>query len=80
MMVDSKDVRAEPLEERCAHLEALLAGADQDLLRLSESFDDPVKLLEAAMELGLEVIVSKRREQRARRPVGKTKCQSLNLT
>ena len=35
----------------------------QDLLRLSESFDDPVKLLEAAIKLGLEGIVSKRREQ-----------------
>ena len=44
-------------------LRLLLAGADQDLLRLSESFDDPVKLLEAAMKLGLEGIVSKRREQ-----------------
>jgi bifunctional non-homologous end joining protein LigD len=63
MMVDGKDVRAEPLEERRAHLEAQLAGADQDLLRLSESFNDPVKLLEAAMKLGLEGIVSKRREQ-----------------
>ena len=63
MMIDGKDVRAEPLEERRARLETLLAGADQDLLRLSESFDDPVKLLEAAMKLGLEGIVSKRREQ-----------------
>ena len=63
MMVDGKDVRAEPLEERRARLEALLAGADQDLLRLSESFDDAVKLLEAAVKLGLEGIVSKRREQ-----------------
>ena len=63
MMIDGKDVRAEPLEERRARLETLLAGADQDLLRLSEAFDDPVKLLEAAMKLGLEGIVSKRREQ-----------------
>jgi bifunctional non-homologous end joining protein LigD len=63
MTVDGKDVRSEPLEERRARLEALLAGADQDLLRLSESFDEPVKLLEAAVKLGLEGIVSKRREQ-----------------
>ena len=63
MMVDGKDVRHEPLEERRSRLEALLAAGDQDLLRLSESFDDPVKLLEAAVKLGLEGIVSKRREQ-----------------
>ena len=63
MMVDGKDVRHEPLEERRARLEALLAGADQDLLRLSEAFDDPMKLLEAAVKLGLEGIVSKRRDQ-----------------
>ena len=63
MMVDGKDVRHEPLEERRASLEALLAGADQDLLRLSEAFDDPMKLLEAAVKLGLEGIVSKRRDQ-----------------
>ena len=63
MMIDGKDVRAEPLEERRARLEVLLAGADQDLLRLSEAFDDAEKLLAAAMKLGLEGIVSKRREQ-----------------
>lgn len=63
MAIDGKDVRREPLEERRARLEVLLAGADQDLLRLSEAFDDPMKLLEAAVKLGLEGIVSKRREQ-----------------
>jgi len=41
----------------------LLAGANGDRLRLSESFEDPVKLLEAAIKLGLEGIVSKRRDQ-----------------
>ena len=44
-------------------IEVLLAGADQDLLRLSKAFDDPMKLLEAAVKFGLEGIVSKRREQ-----------------
>ena len=63
MMVDGKDVRHEPLEQRRARLEVLLAGADGDLLRLSEAFDDPMKLLEAAVKLGLEGIVSKRRDQ-----------------
>jgi bifunctional non-homologous end joining protein LigD len=63
MMIDGKDVRREPLDSRRERLELLLAGADGDLLRFSEAFDDPVKLLEAAMKLGLEGIVSKRREQ-----------------
>ena len=63
MMIEGKDVRHEPLEKRRARLQTILRGADADLLRLSESFDDPVKLLEAAVELGLEGIVSKRRDQ-----------------
>jgi bifunctional non-homologous end joining protein LigD len=63
MMIDGKDVRSEPLEQRRERLEGLLAGTDGDLLRLSVSFDDPVKLLEAAVKLGLEGIVSKRRNQ-----------------
>ncbi len=57
MMIDGKDVRHEPLERRRERLQALLASADGDLLRLSESFDDPHKLLEAA-KLGFEGIVS----------------------
>ena len=48
---------------RRARLEGLLAGADGDLLRFSEAFDDAEKLLAAALELGLEGIVSKRRER-----------------
>ena len=63
MMIDGKDVRAEPLEQRRERLQLLLARADGDLLRLSESFDDPEKLLKAAVDLGLEGIVSKRRDQ-----------------
>jgi bifunctional non-homologous end joining protein LigD len=47
--------------ERRARLEALLAGAD--LLRFSETFDDPERLLAAAVNLGLEGIVSKKRDQ-----------------
>ena len=38
-------------------------GADGDLLRFSEAFDDAEKLLAAALELGLEAIVSKKRDQ-----------------
>ena len=62
MMINGMDVRQEPLEHRRERLQALLANADGDLLRFSESFDDPVKLLEAAVKLGLEGIVSKRRD------------------
>jgi ATP-dependent DNA ligase len=46
-----------------ARLEALLAGAGADLLRFSEAFDDAEKLLAAALEHGLEGIVSKMRDQ-----------------
>ena len=63
MMIDGKDVRAEPLEQRRARLQALLAGADGGLIRFSEAFDDAEKLLAAALELGLEGIVSKKRDQ-----------------
>ena len=63
LSVGGKDVRRKPLEERRARLEGLLAGADADLLRFSEAFDDAEKLLAAALELGLEGIVSKKRDQ-----------------
>ena len=63
MMIEGKDVRHEPLEKRRARLQQILRDADGDLLRFSEAFHDPVKLLQAAMKLGLEGIVSKRREQ-----------------
>ena len=63
LSVSGKDVRHEPLEERRARLEGLLAGAHGDLLRFSEAFDDAEKLLAAALELGLEGIVSKKRDQ-----------------
>jgi bifunctional non-homologous end joining protein LigD len=66
LSVGGKDVRHEPLEERRARLEGLLAGVDGDLPRFSETFDDAEKLLAAALELGLEGIVSKKRDQPCR--------------
>ena len=63
MAIDGRDVRDEPLEHRRERLHSLLSGADADLLRFSEAFDDPLKLLEAAVQLGLEGVVSKRRDQ-----------------
>lgn len=50
-----------PLSQRRRHLSVLMKGA-VDALRLSETFDDPIKLLGAADDLGLEGIVSKRLE------------------
>ncbi len=63
MMVNGKDVLTEPLDQRRERLHLLLKSADGDLLRFSDSFDDPQKLLEATVKLGLEGIVSKRRDQ-----------------
>jgi len=63
LSIGGKDVRRVPLEERRARLHQLLSGADGDLLRFSEAFDDPEKLLAAAVKLGLEGIVSKKRNQ-----------------
>ena len=61
--------------ERRARLEALLAGADEDPLRF---FDDAEKLLAAALELGLEGIVSKKRDQpyRSGKNLGWTKVKT----
>ena len=55
------DLRLRPLEERKQRLGALLSIADNDRLKLSESFDDGEKLLEAAARMKLEGIVSKKR-------------------
>ena len=79
LSVGGKDVRHEPLEERRARLERLLAGADADLLRFSEAFDNAEKLLAAALELGLEGIVSKKRDQpyRSGKNVGWVKVKTV---
>jgi len=49
---------AQALIERKAMLRHLLNKADDDVLRFSETFPDPVKLLAAAESQGLEGIVS----------------------
>ena len=41
-------------------------ASTSDLPRFSETFDDAEKLLAAALELGLEGIVSKKRDQPCR--------------
>ena len=61
LAIDGKDVSKEPLEQRRERLLQLLSGTDEDLLRLSEAFDDADKLLAATARMGLEGIVSKKR-------------------
>jgi bifunctional non-homologous end joining protein LigD len=61
LYLDGEDLRARPLMERKHALEKLVYRARDNRLRLSESFDDGLKLLVAAERMRLEGIVSKRR-------------------
>ena len=54
-------MRPFPLITRRHHLKQLLNG--QEVLRLSETFADPIKLLQACEDMGLEGIVSKKADQ-----------------
>lgn len=58
MQFEGKDIRSLPLVERREKLRDLLIATDDDTLRFSEEFRDPVKLLETVGKMGL---VSKRR-------------------
>ena len=51
-----------PLSQRKAMLANVLAAADDEHLQFSGDFDDPIKLLDTCHKMGLEGIVSKRRE------------------
>lgn len=66
MGLDRHDLRSEPLDSRRERLRQLLIDADNRLLRFSDDFLDPEKLLAAAERMGLEGIVSKRRDQHYR--------------
>ena len=61
--LNGDDYRREPLEKRKAKLAKLLAKADPGI-RLNEHFDggDPEVIFRHACKLGLEGIVSKRRD------------------
>jgi ATP-dependent DNA ligase len=59
---NGRDVRELPLVERKDLLMVLVMGAGDDRLRLSDGFDDGVELLAAAERMGLEGVVSKRRD------------------
>ena len=63
MELDRHDLRSEPLDSRRERLRQLLIDAGNRLLRFSDDFTDPQKLLTAADRMGLEGIVSKRRDQ-----------------
>ena len=56
-----EDLRPLPLIERKDKLRAILIEADDDRLRYSEEFDDPMKLLATVDKMGLEGVISKRR-------------------
>ena len=57
------DLRSERLEDRRERLRSLLNKADDHVLRFSDTFADPTKLLEATARMRLEGIVSKLRDQ-----------------
>jgi bifunctional non-homologous end joining protein LigD len=62
MELQGRDLRDQPLEQRRARLEALLARGKSDLVRFSESFPDANALLAECVRLGLEGIVCKRKD------------------
>lgn len=57
--LNGRDLRPLALVERRIRLRHLIATADVYALRFSEGFNDPVKLLTAAEDQGLDGIVSK---------------------
>jgi bifunctional non-homologous end joining protein LigD len=59
---NGRDVRELPLVERKDLLMVLIMGAGDDRLRFSDGFDDGVELLATAERMGLEGVVSKRRD------------------
>jgi bifunctional non-homologous end joining protein LigD len=59
---NGRDLRELPLLEAKARLEKLIVAANTGWLYYFESFDDGLELLAAADRLGLEGIVSKRRD------------------
>ena len=59
---NGRDLRELPLIERKARLEKLIIAANAGWLHYSESLDDGLELLVAADRLGLEGVVSKRRD------------------
>lgn len=61
LRVGARDLRPLTLTER-RQFARVLAEADGDVIRMSDTFDDPVALLKVLEPLGVEGIVSKRRD------------------
>ena len=61
--IDGRDMRPFPLLTRRVRLAALIKKAGTEMIRMSDTFPDPLKLLGALDERGLEGIVSKRSDQ-----------------
>jgi ATP-dependent DNA ligase len=64
--LDDRDLRRSPLTKRKALLNHLLIEADDHVLRYSTDFSDPHALLLGVERLGLEGIVSKKKNQQYR--------------
>jgi bifunctional non-homologous end joining protein LigD len=60
--LNGRDLREQPLVQRRARLQALLARADSKLIRYSEAFPHASVLLDKCKRLGLEGIVAKRKD------------------
>jgi bifunctional non-homologous end joining protein LigD len=60
--LNGRDLREQPLVQRRARLQALLARAKCNVTRFSEAFPDPNALLAECVRLGLEGIVAKRKD------------------
>lgn len=58
--LDGYDLREEPLHRRQEILASIIE--DQNIIRISESFDDGLKLYQQAVEMNLEGIVSKKKD------------------
>lgn len=63
LLDEGRDLRRLPLIERKNLLNDLLIDADDHILSYSVEFPDPVELLQAAEKMGLEGVVSKRKDQ-----------------
>jgi ATP-dependent DNA ligase len=62
LQLNGRDLREQPLVQRRARLQALLARAKCNVIRFSEGFPDASALLAECGRLGLEGIVAKRKD------------------
>jgi bifunctional non-homologous end joining protein LigD len=80
LWLDNTDIRPAPLTDRKRLLESIVNKTGDNWLRFSETFNEGEKLLKAAERMGLEGVVSKRRDVPYRSGIDcgwiKVKCQS----